>query len=97
MRNWKIWIPPTVASAVVGPLSTIIFKMENTPLGSGMGTCGLVGQIEAFNAMEGTPFMSILTGILVTHILLPAVISYVVYLLLRKKGWIKDGDLKLKY
>lgn len=97
MKNWKIWIPPTIASAVVGPLSTLVFKMENTPLGSGMGTCGLVGQIEAFNAMEGVPFMTVLTGILITHIILPAIISYVFYIILRNIGWIKDGDLKLKY
>lgn len=97
MRNWKIWIPPTIASAIVGPVSTIIFKMENTPLGSGMGTCGLVGQIEAFNAMEGQPFLYILNAVLITHILLPAIISYGVYLIMRKQGHIKDGDLKLNY
>ena len=50
IKNWKIWIPPTLASAIIGPLSTTIFKMENIPIGSGMGTCGLVGQFGTITA-----------------------------------------------
>ncbi|HCC93801.1 MAG TPA: PTS sugar transporter subunit IIC, partial [Flavobacteriaceae bacterium] len=51
-RNWKIWIPPTLASAIIGPIAIIYFNMENTALESGMGSCGLVGQIGTFNAMK---------------------------------------------
>ena len=65
MKNWKIMFPSIVSSAILGPLATIVFKMENTPLGSGMGTSGLVGQIGTFNAMEGKfPNMYILGSIL---------------------------------
>lgn len=56
MRNPKILIPPTLASAILGPFSTIIFKLENSPIGAGMGTCGLVGQISTFTAMSHVPF-----------------------------------------
>lgn len=51
-KNWKIWIPPTLASAIIGPIAIIYFNMENTALESGMGSCGLVGQIGTFNAMK---------------------------------------------
>ncbi|CDZ75229.1 Phosphotransferase system, EIIC [Peptoniphilus sp. ING2-D1G] len=96
IKNTKIWIPPTLASAILGPVSTIIFKMENTPLGSGMGTSGLVGQVGTFNAMS--PYMSnskILMLILVIQIFLPALLSFIIYEIMRKKGLIKDGDMKL--
>ena len=56
IKNPLILVPPTVASAILGPVATIVFKLENTPLGSGMGTSGLVGQISTFNAMPDVPF-----------------------------------------
>ena len=97
VRNPKIWIPPTIASAVLGPISTIIFKMENSPLGSGMGTSGLVGQIETFNTMKGSYSNGNLFLImLLLHLILPAIISLLIYIPMKKKGLIKDGDLKLK-
>ncbi len=97
VRNPKIWIPPTIASAVLGPISTIIFKMENSPLGSGMGTSGLVGQIETYNTMKGNYSNSNLFLImLLLHLILPAIISLLIYIPMKKKGLIKDGDLKLK-
>lgn len=52
VKNYKIWIPPIVASAILGPIATVVFHMENTPLGAGMGTSGLVGQIQTVIAME---------------------------------------------
>lgn len=52
IKNWKIWIPPTLTSAILGPLSTTIFKLENIPIGAGMGTSGLVGQFGTITAME---------------------------------------------
>lgn len=95
IRKPVIWLPSIVASAILGPISTIIFKMENTPLGSGMGTCGFVGQIGTLNAMEGISKGTVVLNMALLHFLLPAIISYVVYLLLKNKGIIKDGDMKL--
>ncbi|WP_312555206.1 PTS transporter subunit IIC [Empedobacter brevis] len=95
-KNWKIWIPPTLASAVIGPIAIIYFKMENTALESGMGSCGLVGQIGTFNAMKSTYGTTyILTFILLLQFVAPAVISYLIYAIMKKKNWIKEGELKL--
>ncbi|WP_282628916.1 PTS transporter subunit IIC [Empedobacter sedimenti] len=95
-KNWKIWIPPTLASAIIAPIAIIYFKMENTALESGMGSCGLVGQIGTFNAMKSKYDSTyILTSILILQIIAPAVISYIIYYFMRKKNWIKDGDMKL--
>ncbi len=88
-----ILIPPTVASAIVGPVSTVLFHMECTPVGAGMGTCGLVGQIGTFTAMGFS--WSILGMVLATHVLLPGLIAYLVDYGMRKAGWIQDGDYKL--
>ncbi|MEL3906649.1 MAG: PTS sugar transporter subunit IIC [Treponema sp.] len=97
IRNPRIWIPPTAAAAVTGPLSTLLFKMENTPIGSGMGTCGFVGQIGALTAMEqaGGSGAFLYGSVLIVHFILPALLTAVFTLPLRKLGWIKNGDLKL--
>ena len=95
IRKPVIWLPSIVASAILGPISTIIFKMENTPLGSGMGTCGFVGQIGTINAMESISKGTVVLNMALLHFILPAIISYVVYLILKNKGIIKDGDMKL--
>ena len=95
IRKPVIWLPSIIASAILGPISTIIFKMENTPLGSGMGTCGFVGQIGTLNAMESISKGTVLLNMALLHFILPAIISYVVYLILKNKGIIKDGDKKL--
>lgn len=97
MRNPKILIPPTLAAAILGPVSTIIFKLENSPIGAGMGTCGLVGQISTFTAMTSTPFFKLLFIIIIMHIILPALVSLIIDYFVRKIGWIKDGDLKLDF
>ncbi|MDM1043108.1 MULTISPECIES: PTS transporter subunit IIC [Empedobacter] len=95
-KNWKIWIPPTLASAIIGPIAIIYFNMENTALESGMGSCGLVVQIGTFNAMKSKYDTSyILTSILILQIIAPAIISYLIYIFMKKKNWIKDGDMKL--
>ena len=96
VRNPKIAIPPTLASAILGPLATVVFKMTNIPIGSGMGTCGLVGQIATFTSMPEVPFFNLLFLIILLHILLPALVSYIIYIPLRKINWIKEGDLKLE-
>ena len=103
VRNPRIWIAPTVASAVVGPISSALFGMVNNNVGAGMGTSGLVGQINGFSAMlvgiEGTlaakSWYVVLIEILLVHVILPAAISLGVSELLRKIGWIKEGDMKL--
>lgn len=97
LKNWKIWIPPTLAAAITGPISTMVFRMENIPIGSGMGTSGFVGQIGTVTAMmaSGHSSMKIYGGILLIHFILPTVLSLLFYNILKKISWIKDGDLKL--
>lgn len=96
MRNPRIWLPPTLASAITGPIATCIFRMENgIAVASGMGTCGLVGPIGVISAPSfGTP-MSWL-GLVLICFVLPAVLTPLIAWPLRKAGWIKDGDCKLE-
>ena len=95
-KNWKIWIPPTLASAIIGPVAILFFGMENSALESGMGTCGLVGQIGTYNAMKNSFSTTyILLSIIGLQILAPAILSYIIYIFMKKKQWIKDGDLKI--
>jgi uncharacterized membrane protein len=91
IKNPWIWLPPTVASAVCGALSTMVFHMETTKVGAGMGTSGLVGQFETFAVMG----KSSLLPMLLLHILLPAFISLTGGELMRRAKLIKEGDLKL--
>jgi len=93
VKNPKIWIPPTLASMITGPIATMVFQMKNIPAGSGMGTCGLVGPIGVFTAMGNS--LNTWLGILFICFLLPAVLSLFFGEILRKAGWIKFGDLKL--
>ncbi len=97
VRNWKIWIPPTLVAAITGPMATLIFKMEGTPMGSGMGTSGLVGQFGTIDAMEaaGKGGAMMWIGILVLHIIIPTILTPIIANAMRKIGWIKEGDLKL--
>lgn len=95
VRNPRIWIPPTLASMVTGPISTMVFKLENIPAGSGMGTCGLVGPIGIYTAMNGNGNPNMWPGILLVCFVLPAILTPIFGALCRKAGWIKDGDLKL--
>ena len=93
VKNPRIWIPPTLASMVTGPLATMVFHLENIPAGSGMGTCGLVGPIGVYTAMDGSANMWL--GILLVCFVLPALLNWILGEILRKMNWIKDGDLKL--
>lgn len=96
MRKPVIWIPPIVASAILGPIATIIFRMENNPAGGGMGTSGLVGQLMTWQTMSSyTAHSVLLIEILLLHFILPAIISYVVYYYMEKKGFVKAEDYKL--
>lgn len=98
VRNWRIWIPATLASAVTGPIATMMFKLQNTPIGSGMGTSGLVGQFGTVQAMEelGYSGATIYGPILIVHFVLPIVLTLSIAAVLRKIGWIKENDLKLE-
>lgn len=98
VRNWKIWIPPTLAGALTAPLAVCYFKMTNTAIGSGMGTSGLVGQFGTVEAMEaaGNTSSQIWIAIVVCHILIPAVLTLLTYALMRKLSLIRSQDLKLK-
>ena len=94
VKNPRIWIPPTLAAAITGPISTCVFHLENIPIGSGMGTCGLVGPIGIYTAMpDGGTNMWI--GMLLVCFVLPALLSWIFGVTLRKIGWIREGDLKI--
>lgn len=97
IKNWKVWIPATLTSAITGPIATVVFKMENIPIGSGMGTSGLVGPIGTVTAMEaaGKGGTNMWLGILLVQFVLPAIICLIISEFMRKKNWIKEGDLKL--
>ena len=105
-KNPRIWIAPTLASAFTGPLATCLFRMEmnGTAVSSGMGTCGMVGPIGVISGWvtpvaEGaaaiTPTAMDWIGLVLICIVLPAILSWVFNLALRKIGWVKDGDMTL--
>lgn len=93
IRNPKIWIPAVATSAILGPISTTIFKMEGNPVGAGMGTSGLVGQFATIDTMGSSPRVFIY--ILLLHFILPGIISFIISEWMRKKGYIKEGDMKI--
>lgn len=95
VKNPLILIPPTLAGIISAPLAIRIFAMTNNPAGAGMGTSGLVGQFMAFESM-GFSF-STLTLVVVFHILIPVGVSVATAHYMRRKNWIKEGDLLLKY
>jgi uncharacterized membrane protein len=96
MRKPLIWLPPTLAGAILGPVSTVLLKMTNNSLGGGMGTSGLVGQFGAWASMKdnfGT--LETLLLILTMHFLFPALLTLLISLLFWRLKWIKPGDMKL--
>lgn len=94
VRRPAVWIPPTLAAAVTGPLASAVFGLESIPTAAGMGTCGLVGPLGILAAMEPTAGMWI--GLLLVCFVLPAVLTPLFAWPLRKIGWIREGDLKLE-
>ena len=89
-----IWLPATLAAAVVGPISTLVFKLQCTGVSAGMGTCGLVGPLGIFSDM-GFGNTNAWIGVVVCCIVLPAVLSVIFNEILRKLGLVKTGDYKL--
>ena len=97
IRHPLILVPPTLASAILGPLATTLFDMRNSGVFAGMGTSGLVGQIGTWRAMAGIQGSgAVLTKMLVLHIILPAALSLLISEAMRKLGWIRQGDMKLE-
>lgn len=94
IRNPKILIPPTLAGAILAPFGTTILQMHSNAAGAGMGTSGFVGQIMTFTTMGFTG--DVLIKVFLLHIVGPAAISLIVSEYMRKKGWIKSGDMLLK-
>ncbi len=110
VRNPLIWIPPTLASAITGPIATCVFKlqMNGAPINSGMGTCGMCGPIGIWTGWMApsekavelglsaiTPTAFDWLGVALVCIILPAILSYAFCEICRKVGWIKEGDLTL--
>ena len=105
VKNPRIWIPPILASMITGPLATCLFQLEmnGAPVSSGMGTCGFVGQIGVYTgwvndvASGAKDAITVMdwVGLVLICFILPAILSWAFCLILRKWGWIKEGDLKL--
>jgi len=105
IKNIRIWIPPTLASAITGPLATCLFKLEmnGAAVSSGMGTCGFVGQIGVYTGWINDIAAGTRTaitamdwvGLMLICFVLPALLSWIFCEILRKWGWIKENDLKL--
>lgn len=98
LRRPLIWLPPIISSAILGPIASTVLHMVSTPIGSGMGSAGFVGQIAAYGAMLETGMSSkvALIQIIIMHFVLPAVVTLIISEGMRKAGWIKDGDMKLE-
>lgn len=110
IRNPRIWIAPTLASAITGPIATCLFKLEmnGEPINSGMGTCGMCGPIGVITgwltpseaaisrgATAITPGVMQWVGLVCVCLVLPALLSLLFNMILRKLGWVKDGDMQL--
>lgn len=91
VRNVRIWLPPIIASALLGPLGTVVFKMENNRIGAGMGTSGLVGQFATIETMGA----SVIGQIILLHFVLPALLTLGISEWMRRRGWISSGDMLL--
>ena len=110
VKNPRIWIAPTLASAITGPIATCLFKlqMNGAAINSGMGTCGLCGPIGVWTgwvspseaaiargAVAISPTAMDWIGLVLIAIVLPAILAFAINALVRKLGWVKDGDMKL--
>ena len=105
VKNPRIWIAPTLTAAITGPIATCIFKMQmnGAAVSSGMGTCGLVGQIGVYSGWVADVASGIKpaitgmdwAGLILICFVLPAVLAPLINMGCRKLGWVRDGDLTL--
>lgn len=95
IRHPQIWIAPILTSAILGPISTTVFKMTNNAIGAGMGTSGLVGQFSTFAVMNNDLQKTIFLVVLM-HFVLPAVLTFIFHKITIKLGWVKDEYLKIE-
>ena len=96
VRHPLIWVPPTLASAVLGPVATAVLHMESNAVGSGMGSAGLVGQIMTWQVMStSVPSARLLVTILLFQFVAPAVLTLGISELMRARGWIRPGEMAL--
>ena len=97
IKNPRVWLPPILARAITGPIVTVVFKLQNVPAGSGMGTSGLVGPLLMWQTMieQGANGSILMIQILLICFILPGVLTWIFAAILRKWQWIKKDDLKL--
>ncbi len=105
VKNPRVWIAPILTSAITGPIATCIFHLEmnGTPVSSGMGTCGFVGQIGVYTGWMNDISLGLKTsittmdwiGLFMVSFILPAILCPIIHYFVCKLGWVKDGDLKL--
>lgn len=97
IRRPRIWLAPTLTAAILGPISTMVFEMTNSPVGAGMGTSGLVGPLATYATMNASAgFDSILAlKIFILHFVAPAVIALLIHFVMKRLGMVKDGYMKL--
>jgi len=96
LRRPLIWVPPTLASALLGPVATAVLHLESNAVGSGMGSAGLVGQLMTWQTMStGTPPAQLLATIVLFHFVAPALLTLAISEFMRARGWIRPGDMAL--
>lgn len=97
VRKPIIWLAPTLTAAILGPISTMVFRMSNNALGAGMGTSGLVGPIATYATMSelGTPPLILIVKIVSLYFIAPGAIALSLHSVMKKVGIVKDGDMKL--
>lgn len=96
VRHPLIWVPPTLASAILGPVATVALHMESNAVGSGMGSAGLVGQIMTWQVMSASvPAGRLAVTIVLFHVVAPALLTLGISELMRRRSWIRPGDMAL--
>ena len=96
-RKPIIWLAPTLTAAILGPISTMVLKMTNSPAGAGMGTAGLVGPIGCWDTMSATMDGGVLMAEIVgLYFVAPAILSLIIHAIMVRRGWVKPGDMMLQ-
>ena len=96
-RKPIIWLAPTLTAAILGPISTMVLQMRNSPPRAGMGTAGLVGPIGCWDTMSATMDGGVLMAEIVgLYFVVPAILSLIIHAIMVRRGWVKPGDMKLQ-